>query len=101
MLKALVDRFTLTATTVILFVFGGLTGLPESAQAETPVSLKNTRKIVNVVTVYPTNTESQSKVFSEISKAEQAIFSIPPGFEDAAILKAQDASQVVALALST
>ncbi|MEM6436562.1 MAG: hypothetical protein AAF773_22340 [Cyanobacteria bacterium P01_D01_bin.115] len=100
MLKALVDRFTLIAITVILSVFGVLTGLPGSAQAEAPVFLNNIREIVNVVTVYPTNTESQSKVFSEIF-AEQATFSALPGFEDAAILEAQDDSQVVALALST
>lgn len=96
MLKALVYRVTLIAT-IILSVLGMLTGLPGSAQADTPVSLDNTHEVVNVVTVYPTNTKTQSNVFSEVSKAEQATFSTLPGFKDAAILNAQDGSQVVAL----
>lgn len=95
MLMSLVNRFA-TLATIILSILGVLTGFPNVAQADAPVSLDNTGDIVNVITVYPTTGETQSAVFSEVSKAEQTTFSTTPGFQDAAILKAQDGTQVVA-----
>lgn len=64
------------------------------AQADT-ASLDTTTEVVNVVTVYPT-TSNQDQILSEISQAESK-FAKTPGFQDSAILKAQDGTQVIAL----
>lgn len=95
MLKFLTHRFTAIAV-IVLSVFV-LIGISATAQAATAVSLDGTSEVVNVVTVYPTTPNTQSKVLSEIVKEEQAAFSKIPGFQDSSILKAQDGSQVIAL----
>lgn len=69
----------------------------ETAQAATAVSLGEQPEIVNVITVYPTTPDTQSQTLSEVAEQEQAAFSQVPGFQDSAILKAQDGSQVIAL----
>ncbi|PIG94050.1 hypothetical protein CSQ79_06825 [Gloeocapsopsis sp. IPPAS B-1203] len=80
---------------IALLILGILTGMPNAAQAETGISLNTTNEVVNVITVYPT-TSNQAKVLSEVSQAEPK-FSKTPGFQDSAILKAQDGTQVIAL----
>lgn len=96
MLKPFFHQFTAIAA-IVLFVFGGLIGMPSQAQAATAVSLGGTNEIVNVVTIYPTTPKTQAKVLSEVTQAEPATFSNIPGFQDSAILKAQDGTQVIAL----
>ncbi|MEM6520814.1 MAG: hypothetical protein AAF722_15945, partial [Cyanobacteria bacterium P01_C01_bin.70] len=83
-----------TVTALILFA-GVLIGLPQTAQAA--VSLEKTPDLVNVVTVYPTTSATQSEILSAVSKAEASTFSSVPGFQDSAILKAQEGNQIVAL----
>lgn len=95
MLRASIKRFT-RFVAIVLSVLGVLISTPEVAQAA-GVSLGNAPDIVNVVTVYPTTAATQSKVLSEVSKAEASIFADVPGFQDSAILKAQDSDQVIAL----
>lgn len=95
MLKFLIHRLTAIAV-IVLSVFV-LFGIPATAQAATAVSLDGTPEVVNMVTVYPTTPNTQSKVLAEIVKEEQATFSKTPGFQDSSILKAQDGSQVIAL----
>ncbi|ESA37904.1 hypothetical protein N836_34490 [Leptolyngbya sp. Heron Island J] len=80
---------------VTLVVVSVLVGLSQTAQAA--VSLDKTPDLVNVVTVYPTTSETQSEILSEVSEAEAFTFASVPGFKDSAILKAQDDSQVIAL----
>lgn len=94
MLASLTCQLTRFAV-VTLVVLNVLVGLPQAALAE--VSLEQTPDLVNVVTVYPTTAEVQPKILSAVSKAEASTFSDVPGFQDSAILKAQDGSQVVAL----
>ncbi|MEM6433206.1 MAG: hypothetical protein AAF773_05000 [Cyanobacteria bacterium P01_D01_bin.115] len=80
---------------MILAVVSVLMGVPQTALAA--VSLDETPDMLNVVTVYPTDSATQSEVLSEVSKSEASTFSDVPGFKDSAILKAQDGSQIVAL----
>ncbi|MBE9190724.1 hypothetical protein IQ230_10235 [Gloeocapsopsis crepidinum LEGE 06123] len=80
---------------IALLVLGVLTGMPNIAKADTSIPLDTTNEVVNVVTVYPT-TSNQAKVLSEVSQTEPT-FSKTPGFQDSAILKAQDGTQVIAL----
>ncbi|MGD1861977.1 MAG: hypothetical protein ACFB0E_18660 [Leptolyngbyaceae cyanobacterium] len=94
MLRLLTRQLT-RAAVVILAVLSVLGGLPQTAQAA--ISLDKTSDVVNVVTVYPTNSETQSEILSAVSQAEASTFSDVPGFQDSAILKAQDKSQVIAL----
>ncbi|MGG6269406.1 hypothetical protein ACQ4M3_29860 [Leptolyngbya sp. AN03gr2] len=82
---------------IALFLFGVLFAIPSQAQAAATVSLDGTNDIVNVVTVYPTTPDTQPKVLSEIAKEEQTAFSNIPGFQDSALLKAENGSQVIAL----
>ncbi|MEM6840027.1 MAG: hypothetical protein AAF609_24730 [Cyanobacteria bacterium P01_C01_bin.120] len=94
MLRLLTRQLT-RAAVVILAVLSVLGGLPQMAQAA--ISLDKTPDVVNVVTVYPTNSETQSEILSAVSQAEASTFSDVPGFQDSAILKAQDKNQVIAL----
>lgn len=96
MLKTLIYRFAAISTVVLLAV-SVLTGMPSKAYADTAVSLDSADEVVNVVTVYSTSSNNQSKVFSAVAKAEESTFSTVPGFQDSAILKAQDGTQVIAL----
>ncbi|NJL20346.1 MAG: hypothetical protein HC895_05175 [Leptolyngbyaceae cyanobacterium SM1_3_5] len=69
-----------------------------AAPSQSTVSLDTIdRELVNVVTVYPTDSKTQDQVLSKLAAAESAAFSKTPGFVDASILKAQDGSQVIAL----
>jgi len=104
MLKFLAHRLSMirakcncTAIAAIVLSIFVLIGVPTTAQAATTISLVGTLDVVNVVTVYPTTPNTQSQVFSEIAKKEQAAFSKISGFQDSSILKAQDGSQVIAL----
>jgi len=71
--------------------------MPSVAQADTTVPLDNSNDVVNVMTVYSTTPKTQAQVLSQVSQEEQAAFSKIPGFQDSAILKAQDGLQVTAL----
>ncbi|MEL6352567.1 MAG: hypothetical protein AAFR58_12450 [Cyanobacteria bacterium J06627_28] len=88
-------RWLAQVAVVILAAASVLVGPPQTAKAA--VSLNETADVVNVVTVYPTDSEIQSEVLSEVSKAEASTFSEVPGFKNSAILKAQDGSQVISL----
>ncbi|MBE9064601.1 hypothetical protein [cf. Phormidesmis sp. LEGE 11477] len=92
----IIRKFYLVITTIGLSV-GLLVLMPGIAQADTAVPLEDTTGVVNVVTIYPTTPTTQSQVFSEVAKAEETRFENIPGFQDSAILEAQDGSQVVAL----
>lgn len=94
MLSLFMRKFN-TIAAIALLILGVLTAMPNVAQAETGISLDTTNEVVNVVTVYPT-TSNQAKVLSQVSQAEPT-FSKTPGFQDSAILKAQDGTQVIAL----
>jgi heme-degrading monooxygenase HmoA len=97
MLKSLLNRF-ITTIAIALSVLV-LIGVPGTAQAatSTSISLADNTDVVNVVTVYPTIPSTQTKVLSEVAKGEQSTFSKTPGFQDSAILKAKDGTQVIAL----
>lgn len=89
----LVIHFKVWSATIALAI--GLLIMPCVAQADTaPLEATD---VVNVVTVYPTTPNTQSQVLSEVAKAEASTFSNTPGFQDTALFKAQDGSQVVAL----
>lgn len=75
---------------IALLMLSFFTGI---AQADT-VSLDPTNEVINVVTVYPT-TSNQDQVLAKISQAEPN--SQTPGFQNSAILKAQDGTQIIAL----
>ncbi|NJQ98709.1 MAG: hypothetical protein HC784_16400, partial [Hydrococcus sp. CSU_1_8] len=96
MLNLLVRKFTKIAT-IVLLVLGVAIAIPSKAQADTVIPLDSNSKDINVVTVYSTTAKTQSQVLSELAKAEQKAFSSIPGFQDSAILKAQDGTQVIAL----
>jgi heme-degrading monooxygenase HmoA len=96
MANVLVRKFTKIATIVLLF-FGIAFAIPSKAQADPAVPLDGNNELINVVTIYPTTPKTQSQVLSELAKAEQKAFSSIPGFQDSAILKAQDGTQVIAL----
>lgn len=96
MLNLLVRKFTKIAT-IVLLVLGVAITIPSKAQADTVIPLDSNSKDINVVTVYSTTAKTQSQVLSELAKAEQKAFSSIPGFQDSAILKAQDGTQVIAL----
>lgn len=74
-----------------------LIGSPNSTLAAPAVSLDNASGLVNVVTLYPTTPSTQANVLAEIAKQEKSTFANIPGFQDSAILKAQDGSQVIAV----
>jgi heme-degrading monooxygenase HmoA len=97
MLKYLLNRFITTVAIALSILI--VIGVPGTAQAaeSTSISLAENIDLVNVVTVYPTIPSTQAKVLSEVMKGEQSTFSNTPGFQDSAILKAQDGTQVIAL----
>ncbi|MBE9138669.1 hypothetical protein IQ254_15960 [Nodosilinea sp. LEGE 07088] len=95
MVRALTHRVTGFAI-VVLASLGMLVGGTQIAQAAA-IALDETADIVNVITVYPTTAETQPQILSAVSKAETSSFSSIPGFQDSAILKAQEGNQVVAL----
>jgi heme-degrading monooxygenase HmoA len=93
MLSLFMRKFHKIAAIALLILV--VIGMPNTAQAETGISLDTTNEVINVITVYPT-TSNQAKVLSEVSQAGPT-FSKTPGFQDSAILKAQDGTQVIAL----
>ena len=93
MLRVLARQLAQVAV-AMLAVVSVEVGLPHQHAA---VSLDETPDVVNVVTVYPTDSATQSEVLSAVSKAEASTFSEVPGFNDSAILKAQDSNQIIAL----
>lgn len=95
MLRLLTRRFTGFAI-IVLCTLAMLIGMPAMAQAA-GVSLDKTPDVVNVLTVYPTTSDTQSQILSEVSKAEASTFASVPDFQDSAILKAQEGNQIVAL----
>jgi heme-degrading monooxygenase HmoA len=86
----------LAAIATIVLSVSVLLGIPATAQAAT-VSLSDTSNVVNVVTVYSTIPETQSKLISEIAKGEKTLSSRLPNFQNFSVLKAQDGSPVIAL----
>ncbi|MES1023805.1 hypothetical protein ABN584_13000 [Gloeocapsa sp. BRSZ] len=94
MLSLFMRKFKMIAA-IALLMLSVLTTMPKLAQADTAIPLDTTNEVVNVITVYPT-TSNQAKVLSAVSQAEPS-FAKTPGFQDSAILKAQDGTQVIAL----
>lgn len=94
--KRFINHLPKIVFTVVL-PFCHLVTMPSVAQADTTVPLDNSNDVVNVMTVYSTTPKTQAQVLSQVSQEEQAAFSKIPGFQDSAILKAQDGLQVTAL----
>ena len=94
MTRIVIRRFHLLSAVIGLTI--GLFLMPSIAYADT-APLDGTTEVVNVVTVYPTTPNTQSQILSEVAKGEKSTFSNTPGFQDTALLKAQEGSQVVAL----
>ena len=71
--------------------------LPTDAQADVAIALDTAKSVVNLVTVYPKAPKKQSQILSDVSKTEAFASLSVAGFQGAAILKAQDSAQVIAL----
>ena len=71
--------------------------LPANAQADVAIALDTAKSVVNLVTVYPKAPKKQSQILSDVSKTEAFASLSVAGFQGAAILKAQDSAQVIAL----
>lgn len=83
---------------VLFFSLAIAPNLAYAAKNVSAVALDTTdTELVNVVTVYPTTSKTQSQVLSNLAKAEPKAFAKIPGFVDTSILKAQDGTQVIAL----
>jgi hypothetical protein len=88
-------RWIVGSVIVLLASVGAITGWPQAVQAS--VVLDQASEVVNIITVYPTTTDTQSQTLSAVSQGESNTFSSVPGFRDAAILTSQEGNQVIAL----
>jgi heme-degrading monooxygenase HmoA len=95
MLKLLLHKFTAIALSLLILI--GIPGQAQASTTSTTIYLDRNTDVVNVMTVYPTTANNQTKVLSEVTEGEKSTFSKTLGFQDSAILKAQDGTQVIAL----
>lgn len=93
----ILTRFFKALALSILLALGILSLTPNVVLADTSVSLDSSNDVVNVATVYDTDSSTQADVLSNALKSAESTLPQASGFLDSSVLKSQDGTNVVIL----